>query len=223
MSVAPQAVDPQSASLALTLLQSKAGNRWARAVEEMKTNRLRVAGDFPEFIVTNKSGTAYKVKLDPHGTGSCTCPDFQVRIAQEGRICKHIAGAAITTWAPQSKASSPANGNGSVRAIETATAEVSPLIFRIQRNVQTDGKNGTLVEVQARVTNDEVQDQETASYAYELLERLASLAGKNPAPSENFARETVSPSAAKTTPTKSRHTSSTEGSPVHAFITRLIA
>ena len=77
MSVAAQVVDPQSASLALTLLQSKAGNRWARAMEEMKTNRLRVAGDFPEFIVTNKSGTANKVKLDPHGTGSCTCPDFQ--------------------------------------------------------------------------------------------------------------------------------------------------
>ena len=115
MSVAPQVVDPQSASLALTLLQSKAGNRWARAVEEMKTNRLRVAGDFPEFIVTNKSGTAYKVRLDPHGNGSCTCPDFQVRIAQEGRICKHIAAAAITALAPQTKASSPANGNGSVR------------------------------------------------------------------------------------------------------------
>ena len=95
MSVAVQVVDPQSASLALTLLQSKAGNRWARAVEEMKTNRLRVAGDFPEFIVTNKSGTAYKVRLDPHGNGSCTCPDFQVRTAQEGRICKHIAAAAI--------------------------------------------------------------------------------------------------------------------------------
>src|SRR5207249_748622 len=141
-------------------------------------------------------------------------------IAQEGRICKHIAGAAITTWAPQSKASSPANGNGSVRAIETATAEVSPLIFRIQRNVQTDGKNGTLVEVQARVTNDEVQDRETASYAYELLERLASLAGKNPAPSENFARETVSPSAAKP-PIKSRATSAKEGSPVHAVITKI--
>ena len=57
MSVAAQVVDPQSASLALTLLQSKAGNRSGRAVEEMKTNRLRVAGDFPEFIVTNKSGT----------------------------------------------------------------------------------------------------------------------------------------------------------------------
>src|SRR5207249_11882783 len=90
MSVAAQVVDPQSASLALTLLQSTAGNRWPRAVEEMKTNRLRVAGDFPEFIVTNKSGTAYKVRLDPHGNGSCTRPDFQVRIAQEGRICKHI-------------------------------------------------------------------------------------------------------------------------------------
>ena len=220
MSVAAQVVDPQSASLALTLLQSKAGNRWARAVEEMKTNRLRVAGDFPEFIVTNKSGTAYKVKLDPHGNGSCTCPDFQVRTAQEGRICKHIAAAAITALAPQTKASSPANGNGSVRATEAAAAEASPLIFRIRRNVQSDGKNGTLVEVQARVTNDEVQDQETASYAYELLERLASLAGKNPAPSE-IARETASPSAAKTTPTKSRSTSAKEGSPVHAVITKI--
>ncbi|PYT66874.1 MAG: hypothetical protein DMG39_25450 [Acidobacteria bacterium] len=57
MSVGAHVVDPQSASLALTLLQSKAGNRSGRAVEEMKTNRLRVAGDFPEFIVTNKSGT----------------------------------------------------------------------------------------------------------------------------------------------------------------------
>ena len=119
MSVATQVVDPQSASLALTLLQSKAGNRWARAVEEMKTSRLRVAGDFPEFIVTNKSGTAYKVKLDPHGSGSCTCPDFQVRIAQDGRICKHIAAAAITSLAPQVKVLSPANGNGAVRANET--------------------------------------------------------------------------------------------------------
>src|SRR5207253_5697954 len=89
-----------------------------------------------------KSGTANKVKLDPHGTGSCTCPDFQVRIAQEGRICKHIAAAAITALAPQSKASSPANGNGSVRASESATAEASPLIFRIRRTVQTDGKGG---------------------------------------------------------------------------------
>jgi SWIM zinc finger len=222
MSVAAQVVDPQSASLALTLLQSKAGNRWARAVEEMKTSRLRVAGDFPEFIVTNKSGTAYKVKLDPHGSGSCTCPDFQVRIAQDGRICKHIAAAAITSLAPQVKVSSPANGNGSVRAFETATAEVSPLIFRIRRTVQTDGKGSVQVEVQARVTNDEAQDQQTASYAYELLDRLASIAVKNTAPSEhNHTRETASPSTAKPTLVKSRTTSAMEGSPVHAVITKI--
>jgi len=78
-----------------------------------------------------------------------------------------------------------------------------------------------VVEVQARITNDEAQDQETASYAYELLDRLASLAGKSPAPSENFARETVSPSTAKTTPTKSRSTSAKEGSPVPAVITKI--
>src|SRR6266704_2402865 len=221
MSTTTEVASPQSASLVLSILQSKAGNRWGRAVQEMKEKRLTVSGDFPEFVVTNKSGTGYKVRLDPHGNGVCTCPDFQVRIAQEGRICKHIAAAAITALAPQSKASSPANGNGSVRAIETATAEASPLIFRIRRTVQTDGKGGLQVEVQARVTNDEVQDRETASYAYELLERLASLAGKNPAPSENnYAREAVSPSAAKP-PIKSRATSAKEGSPVHAVITKI--
>src|SRR5947209_14924482 len=201
MSVATQVVNPQSASLALSLLQSKAGNRWARAVEEMKTNRLHVSGDFPEFIVTNKSGVAYKVRLDMHGTGSCTCPDFQVRIAQEGRICKHIAAAAITSMAPQVGVSSYSNGNGAVRANGNgiAPAEVSPLIFRIRRNVQTDGKAGVQVEVQARVTNDEEQDRETASYAYELLERLASHAANGTAPSANIARDFKSSSAAKAT------------------------
>jgi SWIM zinc finger len=195
---------------------SRAGNCWARAVEEMKSNRLHVAGDFPEFIVTNKSGTAYKVKLDPHGNGSCTCPDFLVRIAQEGRICKHIA-AAIIALAPQAAVSSPANGNGSVRVTETATAEASPLIFRIRRNVQTEGKGAVQVEVQARVINNEEQDRETASFACELLERLASLAGKNGAPSEaNFARETALPSTAKPTLVKSSSTSTKEGSPAHA-------
>jgi hypothetical protein len=53
-----------------------------------------------------------------------------------------------------------------------------------------------------------------------LLERLASLAAKGTAPSEsNFARETVSPSAAK--PIKSRTTSATQGSPAHAVITKI--
>jgi hypothetical protein len=217
-----QVVNPQSASLALNFLQSKAGNRWARAVEEMKTNRLHVTGDFPEFIVTNKSGVAYKVRLDLHGTGSCTCPDFQVRIAQEGRICKHIAAAAIIALAPQVQVPSAGTGNGSVKSNGSQPAEASTLVFRIRRNVQTDGKNGVQVEVQARITNDEVQDRETASYAYDLLERLASLAAKSTAPSENnFARETVQPSAAKKPPMRSRTTSAAEGSPVPAVITKI--
>src|SRR2546430_15572244 len=49
---------------------------------------------------------------------------------------------------------------------DTATTEIYTLslhdalpIFR--RNVQSDGKNGTVIEVQARITNDEAQDQET--------------------------------------------------------------
>jgi hypothetical protein len=55
-----------------------------------------------------------------------------------------------------------------------------------------------------------------------LLERLASLASKNGAPSEvNFARETVSPSAAKTKPLKSHAPSAPEGSPVPAVITKI--
>jgi hypothetical protein len=99
---------------------------------------------------------------------------------------------------------------------------VSPLIFRIRRTVQTDGKGSVQVEVQARVINDEAQDRETASYAYELLERLASLAVKNTAPSEHkYTRETASPSPAKPTLVKSRSTSATEGSPVHAVITKI--
>ena len=219
---ATQAVDPQSASLALSLLQPKAGNRWGRAVEEMKTNRLHVSGDFPEFIVTNKSGVAYKVRLDLHGSGSCTCPDFQVRIAQEGRICKHIAAAAITALAPQVGVSSPANGNGSVKANGNSNAEIAPLIFRIRRSVQTDGKAAVQVEVQARVTNDEEQDSQTASYAYELLERLASHAAKNSAPSDNAHREFDSPSAATATPIKPRRvTAASKTGPVSAVITKI--
>ena len=222
MSVATQIVDPQSASLALTLLQSKAGNRWARAVEEMKTNRLFVSGDFPEFIVTNKSGVPYKVRLDMHGTGSCTCPDFQVRIAQEGRICKHIAAAAITALGPQAGGSLPANGNGSVRANGNGTTEATPLIFRIRRNVQTDGKAGVQVEVQARVTNDEEQDRETASYAYELLERLASHAANGTAPSEAIARREFNSASAAATPIKPRRiTAASKTSPIPAVITKI--
>ena len=143
-----------------------------------------------------------------------------MRIAQEGRICKHIAAAAIIALAPQVQSPSPTNGY--TKANGGQTAEVSPLLFRIRRNVQTDGKGGVQVEVQARITNDEAQDRETASYAYDLLERLASLAAKNTAPSEsNFAREAVSPSAAKKPPMRSHTTSATGGNPVPAVITKV--
>jgi hypothetical protein len=109
-----------------------------------------------------------------------------------------------------------------VQASETATVEASPLIFRIRRTVQTDGKGAVQVEVQTRVINDEEQDRESASFACELLERLAIPGGKNGAPSDdNPARETVSPSAAKKTPVKSRISSATDGSPAHAVITKI--
>src|SRR6185312_14667632 len=99
---------------------------------------------------------------------------------------------------------------------------VAPLIFRIRRSVQTDGKAAVQVEVQARLTNDEAQDRETASYAYELLERLASQAAKNTASSENTAhRELDSPSAA-TTPIKPRRiAAASKASPVSAVITKI--
>jgi hypothetical protein len=213
--------NPQSASLVLSILQSKAGNRWGRAVQEMKEKRLTVSGDFPEFVVTNKSGTGYKVKLDPHGNGSCTCPDFQVRIAQDGRICKHIAAAAITSLIPQVQLQS--SESESVKTNGDRTSEVSPLIFRIRRNLQIDGKNGMQVEVQARVTNDEAKDMETSSYALDLLERLASHIAKGTAPSEShFARSAASPSAVKTTSAKSPTTSThEEGHPVSAVISKV--
>jgi len=64
-------------------------------------------------------------------------------------------------------------------------------------NVQNDGKNGTVIEVQTRVANDEAQEKESVSYAYEFLGRLDFLARARTAhraPSEtNFPRETASP------------------------------
>jgi len=72
------------------------------------------------------------------------------------------------------------------------------------------------------VTNDEAQDRKTASYAYQLLERLASQAAKNTAPSDNNAhREFDSPSAATATPIKPRRvTVASKASPVSAVITK---
>jgi hypothetical protein len=75
--------------------------------------------------------------------------------------------------------------------------------------------------VQARVTNDEEQDRETASYAYELLERLASHAANGTAPSERTARNFETPSAA-VTPIKPRLISSaSKTSPIPAVITKV--
>jgi hypothetical protein len=220
MSAATQVASPQSPSLVLSVLQSKAGNRWGRAVEEIKEKRLTVSGDFPEFVVTNKSGTGYQVKLDHNGNGTCTCPDFQIRIAQEDCICKHIAAAAITSLVP--RVQPPSSTSESTKTHGNRTSEVPPLIYRIRRTVQIDGKDGVQVEVQASVTNDEAQDMETSSYAFDLLERLAAHIAKGTAPSEsNFARSAASPSAVKTIPVKSPATSASEGHPVSAVISKI--
>jgi hypothetical protein len=220
MSAATQVASPQSPSLVLSVLQSKAGNRWGRAVEEMKEKRLTVSGDFPEFVVTNRSGIGYQVKLDPDGNGTCTCPDFEVHMAPEGGICKHIAAAAITSLVPRVRP--PSSTSESIKTNGDRTSEVSPLIYRIRRTVQIDGKDGVQVEVQASVTNNEAQDTETSSCAFDLLERLAAHIAKGTAPSEsNFARSAASPSAVKTIPVKSPATSASEGHPVSAVISKI--
>jgi hypothetical protein len=99
----------------------------------------------------------------------------------------------------------------------STNAKPGEFLIRIWRNVQTDGSNGVQVEVQARITNDQARHEETASYAYDLLHRLASFAAKDATPLEsNLVRETVSTSVAKPIPIKSRSTRSTEGKPVFA-------
>jgi SWIM zinc finger len=219
MSAITQLAGPQSASSVVSILRSKAGNRWDRAVEEMKGKYLAVSGAFPEFVVTNRSGRRYQVKLDANGKGTCTCPDFQVRTLEDG-ICKHIAAAAITSLVPQVQLAS--SEGESVKTQGNRALEVSPLIYRIRRNVQMEGTNGVQVEVQAPVTNDEAQDLETSSYAFDLLQRLASHLAKNTAPSEtNFARSTALPSAVTTTPTKSPAASASEEHPVSAVISKI--
>jgi len=79
------------------------------------------------------------------------------------------------------------------------------------------------VEVQAPVTNNEEQDRETASYAYKLLDRLASQAAKSTAPSDNIShREFDSQSAATVTPIKPRRvTAASKTSPVPAVIAKI--
>jgi hypothetical protein len=219
MSAINQLASPQSASSVLSILQSKAGNRWGRAVEEIKGKQLVVSGVFPEFVVTNRSGRRYQVKLDTSGKGTCTCPDFQVRTLEDG-ICKHIAAAAITSLVPQVQ--SPASTSESIQTHGSQTLDRSPLIYRLRRNVQLEGTNGVQVEVQAPVTNDEAQDLETSSYAFDLLQRLASHIAKNNAPSEiNVAQSAALPSAVITTATKSPTASASKEHPVSAVISKI--
>jgi hypothetical protein len=96
-------------------------------------------------------------------------------------------------------------------------AKPGELLIRIWRNVQTDEYHGVQVEVQALITNDQSRHEETASYAYDLLHRLTSLATKDATPSEtSLARETSPTTGAKPIPIKSRSTRTTEGKPVLA-------
>lgn len=104
----------------------------------------------------------------------------------------------------------------------STNAKPGEFLIRIWRNVQTDGYHGVQVEVQARITNDQARHEETASYAYDLLHRLASLAAKDAAPLESkLALETVSTAVAKPISIKSRSTRTTESRPVRAAINKV--
>jgi len=98
-------------------------------------------------------------------------------------------------------------------------AKTDELLIRIWRNVRTDEHDGVQVEVQARVTNDQAGNEETASNAFDLFQRLASFVAKGAAPLESrFARETVSTAVAKPITIKSRGIRATGGRPVRAAI-----
>lgn len=101
-------------------------------------------------------------------------------------------------------------------------AKPGELLIRIRRNVLTENNNGVEVEIQARVTNDQAQDEKTASYAYGLLQRLASFAAKDSTPLElNLAPETVSADPPKPIQIKSRGKRTTEGRTVRAVISKV--
>jgi hypothetical protein len=103
-----------------------------------------------------------------------------------------------------------------------ARAKPGELLIRIWRNVQTDGSNGVQVEVQARVTNDQAGNDETASNAFDLFDRLASRAAKDATPLESkLARETVSTTVATPIRIKARSIRTTGGRPVRAAINKV--
>jgi hypothetical protein len=98
-------------------------------------------------------------------------------------------------------------------------ANPGELLIRIWRNVQTNGHDGVQIEVQARVSNDQIGNEETESNAFDLFHRLASLAVKDAAPLESkLTRETLSTTVAKPISIKSHSTRTTESRPVRAAV-----
>lgn len=115
----------------------------------------------------------------------------------------------------------PRPSESSEHTISTS-AKPGELLIRMRRNVLTENNNGVEVEIQARVTNDRAQDEKTASYAYDLLQRLASFAAKDGTPLElNLASETVSTDVPKPIQIKSPGKRTTVGRAVPAVISKV--
>ncbi len=98
------------------------------------------------------------------------------------------------------------------------------LLIRIWRNDQTGGSNGVQVEVQARVTNDQAGNEETASNAFDLFHRLASrhrVKRRHTFGGSNLDRKRVSTTGPKPISNKSRITRTTEDKPARAAINKV--
>lgn len=104
----------------------------------------------------------------------------------------------------------------------STSAKPGEFLIRIRRNVLTENSNGVEVEIQTRVTNDRAQGEKTASYAYDLLQRLTSFAAKGAIPLETkLAPETVSADVSEPIQIKSRNTRTTEGRTVRGVISEV--
>jgi hypothetical protein len=202
-------LSPQSASLLLSILQSKAGDRWGRALDELGAKRLHVEGEFPEFTVTNKSGVRYRVTLDTKGNGSCTCPDFQVRTSQVGGLCKHVAAAAISSLVPlipATQTSSSGYRSTTNERLTSAKGQTIPFVFRFRTGIRNgnSAKGGLILEVEGPLTGSDMEDQEAVKAAQQLLNRLsASIPPTSDAPPDSYtppARSTAQTSSTQPSP-----------------------
>jgi len=228
MTEATSTFNPQSASLLLSILQSKAGGRWDRALQELEAKRLQVEGDFPQFVVTNKSGIRYSVTLDAQGNGTCTCPDFQIRTSQEGRLCKHVAAAAISSLIPlipSPQAAPIRSGQASAVSAQTpqsgsqASPNGKPLVFRFRTSVRGEGKDGLQVEVGGTLTGDESEDWQTVLSAYRSIGRVAGWLAARTESSAGRSRR-GSQETAKTVPAKPP-ASAVGNQPIPAVISKI--